>query len=111
LAIIMAVPPDVKGETVKLSRKGGIWDSMKRVVAWDVGSMEAGDLIEIQAQFDLLGNAGTNSTPPKFPILVRCDAKDDTFSRVELRADYVDEDSAPVRLDVARTIRILHRKV
>lgn len=52
--ILLAVPPDVKGESVRTSRVGSVWDSMKRVVAWPLGDIEPGQLLEIQAQFEFV---------------------------------------------------------
>lgn len=111
IAIIMAVPPDIQGETVKLSRKGGVWDGMKRIVAWPVDLLEPGELIEIQAQFSFVNPDRPSTAVPKFPILVRCEGTNDQFSNVELTTDTLDETCIPVKLSLTRTVRVIFRKV
>jgi len=119
MSVIMSVPPDIRGESVKLSRRGGVWDGMKRIVAWQIEELAPGDLVEIQAQFEYLGNNsngfnnnnGSDNKPlPKFPLLVRCDMEDSLLSDIDLETD-VEADCKPVRLDLTRSVRILHRKV
>ena len=112
IAILMAVPPDIRGETVKLTRQGGVWDGMKRVVAWPAESLAPGELIEIQAQFDFVdAGQGDQKPEPKFPILVRCEGANNQFSDVELSADSSDEFQIPVNMTLTRSVLILHRKV
>ena len=110
LAVIVAVPPDVHGESVRLSRKGGVWDAMKRIVAWSIETLGPGELIEIQAQFDFVGGEAS-SRNPKFPVLVRCDAQKEQFSNIEVTSDVLDQFSTPAKVLLARSVRILHRKV
>lgn len=102
-AILMAIPPDVKGETVKLTRKGGIWDDMKRTLSFQNAELKPGQLMEIQAMFDYYDTKSSSTILPKFPILVRCDTQHDQFSEVEI--------TATVDVRLARSVRILHRKV
>ena len=115
IIVMMAVPPDVDGEHVKTSRKGGSWEELKRTLCWSVDEIEAGKALEIQAQFNLLegGNMNTtnnNNRVPKFPVLVRCDYPS-LFSSLELSNEYHDEQSIPIRIKVSTSARILHRKV
>ena len=102
VGILLAVPPDVRGESVRLTRAGGVWDGMKRVVCWHVPKLPAGELMEIQAQFDVIASS-SGSVTPKFPVLVRCDAQQDQFSEIELRAN--------VKMNLTTGVRIMHRKV
>lgn len=112
IAILMAVPPDIRGETVKLTRQGGVWDGMKRVVTWPAESLSPGELIEIQAQFTFADmRQGHEKGEPIFPILVRCEGTNDQFSDVRLTTDKSDEMHAPVKLSLTRSVLILHRKV
>lgn len=108
----MAVPPFVQGETVKMSRKGGVWDAMKRIICWKVDKLEPGEALEIQAQFQ---SASSMPSPPpsdlQFPVLIRCDIPY-LFSGITLSADCIDDaESAPVTIEVSHSTRILHRKV
>jgi len=107
IAVMMSVPPDIRGESAKLSWKGGVWDAMKRVVAWRIEALEPGDLIEFQAQFDCLTSMSSDRPPPKFPILVRCDAEDDYFSGISFES----EEQARLQIQVSKSFHILHRKV
>jgi hypothetical protein len=112
VAILMAVPPDIRGESVKLTRQGGVWDGMKRIVAWPIEKgLAPGELIEIQAQFNFVSPSGGHlRAAPKFPILVRCGGSNDQFSDVQLCSD-LHESQGPVNMSLSRTVRILHRKV
>mmetsp|Transcript_17285 Transcript_17285/g.24304 ORF Transcript_17285/g.24304 Transcript_17285/m.24304 type:complete len:128 (+) Transcript_17285:121-504(+) len=124
LAVIMAVPPDVNGETVLMSKEGGVWDSMKRVIAWSLEPLEPGHVIEVQCQLDFMVPSQDKSRPtPRFPVLIRCDAVDEQFSSIELSGihdptrtttaatEKSDEPKPPVKINVSKTTRILHRKV
>ena len=111
--IVLAVPPSVDGQSVRMSRPGGMWDEMKRTVTWSVGDLEAGSALEIQTQFTSLegGGSGTSSRPlPKFPVLVRCDYMK-LFSAVEVLGDVDDGFSTPIRVMPSSFSRVLHRKV
>jgi len=129
LAVIMAVPPDVNGETVLMSKEGGVWDSMKRLIAWSLEPLEPGHVIEVQCQLDFMVPSQDKNRPtPRFPVLIRCDAIDEQFSNVDISGIHdptiQDTDghhehqqsspasaSSPVKINVSRSTRILHRKV
>jgi hypothetical protein len=112
VAILMAVPPDIRGESVKLTRQGGVWDGMKRIVAWPIEKgLAPGELIEIQAQFNFVSSGGGHPrADPKFPILVRCEGSKDQFSDVHICSD-LHESQGPVNMSLTRTVQIMHRKV
>jgi hypothetical protein len=113
VAIILAVPPDISGESAKMTQQGGVWDGMKRIVAWSVAEVDPGQMIHLHVQFQFV--AASEEDPdratPKFPILVRCSAIDELFSRVSVSATDAYDLTEPVRMNVSRTVRILHRKV
>lgn len=112
IAILMAVPPDIRGETVKLTHQGGVWDGLKRVVAWSAETLAPGELIEIQAQFDFVdASQGDQKAERKFPILVRCEGVNNQFSDIELSTDSSDAFHMPVNMSLTRSVLILHRKV
>ena len=112
VAILLAVPPDIRGETVKLTRQGGVWDGMKRVVAWSVDRLLPGELIEIQAQFQFVVKKVDPRTVPKFPVLVRCDAMNEQFSKIDLVLGSSHESLfIPPKMNLSRSVRIVHRKV
>ena len=113
-AIILAVPPDIKGESVKTSHEGSVWDGMKRVVAWPLNQLEAGQLLEVQARFEFVvvpDQAASPRPTPKFPVLVRCDATNQQFSGLQVSTEFTEEESRPVTMQLVRTVRVLHRKV
>jgi hypothetical protein len=108
MAILIIVPPDVSGESVSMSRKGGIWDGMKRTMSWTVQTLEPGETLDIQAQFQVFNGGG--SIVPKFPILIRCDGKS-LFSGIKFDADFSDSESIPVNMALVKCSRILYRQV
>jgi hypothetical protein len=103
IVVMLAVPPDVDAENVKMSRKGGVWEELKRTLSWRIDELEPGKALEIQAQFSLLDKV---DKPPKFPVLVRCDYPS-LFSGVELTVD----EGSSVKMKLNESARILHRKV
>jgi hypothetical protein len=111
---MLAVPPHVNGRSGKLSRKGGLWDELKRTVSWTIAEMSPGQALEIQAQFESTegagGETGAAGRAPKFPILVRCEYHN-LFSSVEVKADFQDALSKPIQMELATSARVLHRKV
>ena len=112
IVIMLAIPPHVNGRSGKLSRKGGLWDELKRTVSWTIEEMPPGQAMEIQAQFEILEgeNASNLTHSPKFPILVRCEYES-LFSSVEIKSDYHDTLCKPVQVELRNTARVLHRKV
>ena len=115
IMIVLAVPPNVDGQSVRMSRQGGMWDEMKRTVSWSVAKLEAGEALEIQTQFTAVDGGATTSgrkdrAPPKFPVLVRSDCSK-LFSSVEVLGDFDDGFSSPIRVMPSSFSRILHRKV
>jgi hypothetical protein len=99
------------GQSVRMSMQGGVWDEMKRTIAWSVPRLDPGKALEIQAQFlSVDGAVPVNDRTPTFPVLVRCDSPR-LFSSVEVLSDYVDSLSAPVRTRLSTSSRVLHRKV
>ncbi len=116
LAILLAVPPGIQGETVRMSRQGGVWDGMKRTVTWTVEQLNPGEVLEVQAQFETIAASKNGKDveallrTPKFPVLVRCDTVN-LFSEIEITADYSDDLSSRIKMDLSKSIRILHRKV
>jgi len=119
VAVLLAIPPDLNGETVKMNRKGGIWDGMKRMIVWPCRSLKPGQMLEYQAQMEFNSildarKKNQESALPKFPVLVRFDSKEDQLSSVDLvigdpnADDFVFEE---FKLSLKRTFRVLHRKV
>ena len=126
VTLLLSVPQGIDGETVKMSRKGGVWDPMKRIVVWDVPSLGIGDTVEVQSQFEFTSrstekdsegsNLGTVARSqgalhqPKFPLLVRCSVLDDQLSAVGIDINNKDEIST-VRVNLERSFRVLHRRI
>lgn len=112
VVIMLAIPPHVNGRSGKLSRKGGLWDELKRTISWTIAEMPPGQALEIQAQFEILEGDANNShaRSPKFPILVRSEYEN-LFSSVELKVDYHDSLSKPIQVELENSARVLHRKV
>ncbi len=102
----MAVPPNMDGASVRLSRSGGVWDEMKRTIAWSIKSLQPGEALEIQAQFSSMDGQRSAS----FPVLVRTEYPR-LFSAVEVVNEYRDDVTPAIRLETACAGRLLHRKV
>ena len=93
---------------MKMSRKGGVWDEMKRTIAWKVDQLVPGEALEIQTQFQSSGEDVGGTT--RFPVLVRAEYPV-LFSSVELNSDFHDALSRPVKIKLSESSRVLHRKV
>jgi hypothetical protein len=114
IVLLMIVPSDVDGDKVTMSRKGGVWDEMKRSLVWNIQQLEPGEIVDIQTQFKCI--KGAISTPgigdeySRFPVLARCSGSA-AFSRVDLNTEYTQEGSTPVELTMERSGIVLYRKV
>ena len=125
LTIIMAVPPAVDEETLKMSNAyDGYWDKMKRLLVWSVPELKAGRVFELHVQCgfvddDVLPNFalckkgpnknGGNNTP-HFPVLVRCSSFRNQLSDIELLVKHVDGASS-AELNQSQSYRVVYRKV
>lgn len=122
MVILIAVPPFVQGESVKMSRKGGVWDEMKRTICWTVEKLEPGEVLEIQAQFQSGNLQNLAQVDLQFPVLVRADVPR-LFSGISIATEYENDDGGgegkeesdpsiiPVKNILTQCTRILHRKV
>ena len=108
MVIVLAIPPYVKGSSARMSRPGGVWNEMKRVISWSVDRLEPGEAMEVQLQFESMD--GTWDREPKFPVLVRADCPC-LFTSLELRSDFSDGLTHLVSTEVSTSARVLHRKV
>lgn len=106
-----------------MSRKGGVWDEMKRTIIWNVKKLEPGEVLEIQAQFQSGKKQNLAHVDLQFPVLVRADVPR-LFSGLNVSTDYQSQTQesesqsqsqsqslAPVKSNVSHCTRILHRKV
>jgi hypothetical protein len=109
VVILLAVPPYVKGDKVRMSRKGGAWDELKRTISWTLDSLEPGEALEIQAQFESVDIPSVGGAL-KFPLLVRAEYPA-LFSSVEMNSDFIDALSTPIKIKLSQSGRVLHRKV
>ena len=100
------------GETVAMSRKGGLWNEMQRTISWTIPKLDPGENLEIQSQFECANV--DNVITPKFPVLLRCDDTEGLFSGLELRAipnhDSV-EGANSVEMNLMHNSRLLYRKI
>jgi hypothetical protein len=90
-----------------MSRDGGWWNSMQRTVSWTADELQPGETIDIRAQFEPRANS---KKTPNFPVLIRCDGKA-LFSGIELSTVFLDDLSAPLQLDLSKSLRIVYRKI
>lgn len=118
LAILLAIPPDIDGDSARLSRQGGLWDEMKRTLSWSVPILEPGEALDIQAQF--VPHHDLGSKIPAFPALVRCEYPK-LFSAIEVFLLQPPKQSKSgegtmlppqsLQMQLAVSARVLHRKL
>ena len=125
VSILMAVPPDASGETMKMSLRGGVWDPMRRMIVWSFPVMKNGETIDFQLQFEYCASPSGAACDelPRFPILVRCDAEQTQLSDVEIQVGggrYYDANGVghrvvggvtPFKLNLSKSYRLFHRKI
>eukprot|EP00526_Cylindrotheca_closterium_P016685 CAMPEP_0113630856 /NCGR_PEP_ID=MMETSP0017_2-20120614/16034_1 /TAXON_ID=2856 /ORGANISM="Cylindrotheca closterium" /LENGTH=330 /DNA_ID=CAMNT_0000541341 /DNA_START=1 /DNA_END=990 /DNA_ORIENTATION=- /assembly_acc=CAM_ASM_000147 len=95
MVIMMVIPPDINGNSAVMSRKGGLWDDLKRILSWTHDKLHAGEFIDIRAQFQC-ADLGADATTT-LPILVRCDGRS-LFSRIEFSTENSNGSTRPVKL-------------
>lgn len=115
MVILIAVPPDVSGESVKMSRQGGRWDPMKRVIIYKCDTLICGETVDVQLQFDYkspaLENGGGTMRLPRFPMLVRCDGLNDQLSTIGIKVCGALGDTKVHELHVDKSYKVFHRKI
>ena len=118
VVIIVAVPPDVDGNSIRMSRKGA-WDSMKRLVTWHEPVLERSKKLDISLQFGLHSSLNPQisySKQPaisKFPVLIRCDAHNDHISDITFDILPIEENQTKKILqpNIHHSYRLLHRNI
>ena len=113
--VLIIVPPGLDGENVTMSRRGGVWNDMKRSLVWNISKLDPGEIIDIQAQFksttEQEGPSGDRfESQHKFAVLARCKG-DTNFSKIDLDTDYKEDGSCTVEMDSERSATILYRKI
>ncbi|KAL7559484.1 hypothetical protein ACA910_010300 [Epithemia clementina (nom. ined.)] len=115
VVLLLAVPPHIEGRTAKMSRKGGVWDELKRTISWVIPQIDPGEALEVQAQFEGPGTDGGQENvhaAPRFPILARGDYAESYSSVVVKKSEVRDGLSHPIHsLKINRSGRVIHRKV
>ena len=112
--VLIAVPPDISGESMKMSSKGGVWDPMKRVIIYKCDQMESGETLDVQLQFEYFApliDETEVANLPRFPVLVRCEGADDQLSNVELKVGGTVEGKQYYQLDIDKAYKLFHRKI
>lgn len=107
------MPLGLDGESVTMSRRGGVWNDMKRSLVWNITKLDPGEIIDIQAQFKSNMEEGPgedNLGYFKFPVLARCYG-DTNFSKIDLNTDYNEDGSCPVGMELEHSATILYRKI
>lgn len=111
--VLIIVPLGLDGENVTMSRRGGVWNEMKRSLVWNVSKLDPGEIIDIQAQFKCNTNGGASDRrfeSHKFAVLARCKG-DTSFSKIDLNTDYSEDGSCSVEMNLERSATILYRKI
>jgi len=88
LSILTAVPDAVNGDTVKMSRRGGIWDSLERLLVWNAKELKIGAKLGLQARFEMIlkndgdDNVVIDKSAICFTALLRCSSLQGQMSRL-----------------------------
>ncbi len=109
--IIMMVPDNVIGESVRTEPVGGVYNVSKKSVIWCVSQLGSGEKFQLRAQFRMEKTVEKFGTSPSFPILVRCQSLYTQLSRIVV--DCKDEPKgfpSDVKTKVARRFRVSHRE-
>lgn len=107
LTIVMAVPHELKGETLVTQPPGGIFDPDKQNVIWFVAELGQGEKFQLQAQFD----KGSFDTPePSFPVLVRCQAMYTQFSNIDFDVRSTTNAETLMISKISKRVRLSHKE-
>jgi hypothetical protein len=113
-------PGDESNPIINNEKGGGIWDEMKRTLAYSCDQLAPGDIVDWHAIFPLQGGSdgGGNGKIIReelgalaFPILLQCHGEDHLFSRLELEGNTYDPPLRKMALDVTRQTSVLFRKL
>lgn len=113
ISVLMAVPPDVSGESMRMSQKEGVWEPIKRVVGYQADGICPGETIDLKMEFDYSPTPQKDDSKvvlPKFPVLVRCFAEDQ-LSSVQLNLAGGLGDNSLYQAEIEKRYRLFHRKI
>ena len=117
LVILIAIPPDASGESTKMSKQGGVWDPIKRVIVYKYEKIACGETVDLQMQFDyspIIRKDGQNAILPRFPVLVRCNGVNETLSNLLLDAEGIgtgDSRLVSFQMHLEKSFQLFHRKI
>ena len=108
LSLIVSVPPSIIASSLSFTRGEGSFDSLKRVLRWDISHLARGASLMVGAQGDVVSSLYVDDLP-KFPILLRCSSEEDVISGTEVSVDGTDNVPAAMIVKTYQSFRLLHR--
>lgn len=118
ILILLSVPPGIQGESFTSSRKECQWDSLKRLVVWNIPLLKAGSVVDDWMQFHMTSvpTTGNDTTNPSevsfnFPAMIRCIGSD-RISNIDMNIGMMSKDLLPnqkLEADVSRSFTLIHR--
>jgi len=108
IVLAMSVPPTVIGNTLKVIRGDGQYDTLRRVVKWTLQELPKGESLMVGAHVKVLSTLYSDELP-NFPVILRCTSAEDIISSVKVDATSVRGSPATLALKKMYSCRLLHR--
>lgn len=110
----MAVPSQLDGESMTISRKGAMWDAMKRTVVLSIPKIENGGIIVVKIRFETVPPFEVTGVDDLlFPVLVRCGGRIGTLNSIDINISGAcgKKSKSSLALVLRKFYRLFHRVI
>jgi len=114
ISVLMAVPSQLDGESMTISRKGAMWDAMKRTVVLSIPKIENGGIIVVKIRFETVPPFEVTGVDDLlFPVLVRCGGRIGTLNSIDINISGAcgKKSKSSLALVLRKFYRLFHRVI
>ena len=109
IVISMAVHPSMVAKSL-LIEDDGSYDELRRLVTWKLRDLPVGKTHTVRIKGNLISSYASDTTKvPSFPIILKCDSKNDMIGSVKINTECEEPKRSKVTTNTYYSCRILHR--
>ena len=109
IVISMAVHPSMIAKSLIIEDDGS-YDELRRLVTWKLKDLPVGKTHTFRIRGNLISSYASDTTKvPSFPIILKCDSKNDVIGSVKIIAECEEPMISKVTTNTFYSCRMLHR--
>ena len=105
--LVVAIPEVVDADSIEIVRGEGSYDPLKRLIKFQLDSLNKGESFMVSAQAKLWKAITGNEV--RFPVLLRCSSTEDQISTVDFKVQEADGTPCYISVTKSYSFRLLHR--